>query len=57
MTQITLKEVDELKEYLYKKIDCLKLENIVLKVGLTISLIMILALIMAMQYHITGSIF
>ena len=54
---ITEKEVKELKEYLYKKIECVKLENIILKVGLTISLIMILALIMARQYHITGSIF
>ena len=55
--EITQKEVDELKSYLWGKIDELKLENILLKVGLTISLIMILALIMAMQYHITGSIF
>ena len=57
MESITQKEVDELKSYLWGKIDELKLENILLKVGLTISLIMILALIMAMQYHITGSIF
>lgn len=56
MEPITQKEVDELKSYLWSKIDELKLENILLKVGLGISLILIVALIMATQYALTGSI-
>lgn len=56
MTPITQKEVDELKKYLWGKIDCLRLENAILKIGLAISLIVIIALVMVMQYHLTGSI-
>jgi hypothetical protein len=56
MEPITQKEVDELKSYLWSKIDELKLENILLKVGLGISLILIVALIMATQYALTGSV-
>lgn len=56
MKPITQDEVNELKKYLWGKIDCLRLENAILKVGLAISLIVVLALVMVMQYHLTGSI-
>lgn len=56
MEPITQKEVDELKSYLWGKIDDLKVENIILKVGIAISLLTIVALVMATQYALTGSI-
>jgi len=56
MEPITQKEVDELKSYLWGKIDNLKVENIILKVGIAISLLTIVALVMATQYALTGSI-
>jgi len=54
--EITQKEVDELKQYLWGKIDELENENRLLKVVIIIGLIITIALVMATQYALCGSI-
>lgn len=53
MTPITQNEVDELKSYLYKKIECLRLENTILKIALAMSLILLVILIATTQFYLS----
>ncbi len=56
MENITQKEVDELKQYLWGKINELENENRLLKVVIKIGIIITIALVMATQYALFGSI-
>lgn len=56
MKPITQEEVDELKTYLWGKINELEEDNKLLKVAVIVSLILIVALVMASTYALTGSI-